>query len=1035
MSLDMVIDYLAESGRQRSPSEMIRIVLGHEPNPAMRASYGIKDHHFDREIANYWLSNGISLYQSAKVLVALDMIDSGRVSVRISLDQAHAVHAKIFKGDYAVTVGSSNFSYSGMQHQIEANSRYTSEEGKRFQEACSLAERIWELGRGYTGEFRALLEQLLHAVTWEEALGRACAEVLEGAWARKYTVSSDVGDATALWPSQQQGIAQAMWVLENVGSVLVADATGSGKTRVGAHLIGSTMQRIWGSGRMRQDVPMIICPSNVQDNWRRATAETGKAVEIFSDGSLSSDRADSFETLTLVLRRAQVLAIDEGHRFLNRTTQRTQRIFNNMADHVLLFTATPINRSVQDLLSIVDLLGADNFDEEVLDIMVRVLRRQRQRKAETLDESVSQAEHHTLQHAIQQFTVRRTKTMLNDMIDSAPHLYKNALGAECRYPEHSAKTYSCGETEVDRTLAAEIRESALRLRGLFALKSLMMPDWMRKEYMREAEADGTSGDPEVKYLARRVAGAKGLAVYNVMEGLRSSRAALIEHILGTARAREHYGISASKSSTGNIVETLRGSAGHLPPCNLGINLPDWLSDPEAHRRACEEETAIYQRIAGLAMRVSDAREQTKAKHLVTLLKEHKQIVAFDSHPITLLDLQQRAKAIGGCTTIVATGEASSGRKQVKELTRLGSSASQLVALCSDSMSEGFNLQSASAVVHLDMPSVIRQAEQRIGRVDRMDSPHRSIEVYWPEDAPQFALRTDERFYARHELVAQLLGSNIPLPGSGAPISTEGAIQELEEGAKEAKGAWDGITDAFAPVRSMVSGEEALVPATVYQQVRESEARLVSSVSAVEARRPWAFFAVAGTKWGAPRWIYMDSLEADPISDLDAIVERLRDNLTGRANRAYDETAATLVGEFLDRLKTSERLLLPRKKQHALVEMEKVLKAYLKDARSTGDRAREGIVRDLLEMVTGTKREHTVDLNALAEWWLDLIRPIWYERLKTRRGLRPLLLRNIRRDVIAAGIETYQLQAVLERDLLIRPLDARVASAIVGVPYL
>jgi hypothetical protein len=152
-----------------------------------------------------------------------------------------------------------------------------------------------------------------------------------------------------------------------------------------------------------------------------------------------------------------------------------------------------------------------------------------------------------------------------------------------------------------------------------------------------------------------------------------------------------------------------------------------------------------------------------------------------------------------------------------------------------------------------------------------------------------------------------------------------------------------------------------------------------------------------------------------------------------SNRPYDETAANLIGKSLNKLKTSERLLLPRKKQHALFEMEKVLKVYLKDARSSGEGDRERVVRDLLEMVEGKKLEHTVDLNALAEWWLDVIRPMWYERLKMRRGLRPLLLRNIRRDVIAARIETAKLHDVLERNLLIRPLDARVASAIIGVP--
>jgi hypothetical protein len=93
----------------------------------------------------------------------------------------------------------------------------------------------------------------------------------------------------------------------------------------------------------------------------------------------------------------------------------------------------------------------------------------------------------------------------------------------------------------------------------------------------------------------------------------------------------------------------------------------------------------------------------------------------------------------------------------------------------------------------------------------------------------------------------------------------------------------------------------------------SKARLVSSVSAVESPRPWAFFAIGGTIWGAPRWVYLDSLSGGLVSDLDEIAEQLHVNLSGQANSSFDDTAAELVGRFLDRLKATDRLLLPRKK--------------------------------------------------------------------------------------------------------------------------
>ena len=1000
MSLGLILDFLAAGPLGQAVQEPLRIMLGHEPTPTTRTTFPLRAPTFEREIADYWLGEGISLYRSAEVLLALDLLDAGRVLVRISADPHRPVHAKIFKGDDAVTLGSSNFSAAGMQRQIEANVRFTRAEGVRFEEQCMLAERIWEQGCDYTAGFRALLHASLQTVDWETALGRACGEVLDGAWARKYTAAPPLADALPLWPSQVQGIAQAMWVLENVGSVLIADATGSGKTRLGAHLMRAAMQRIWSSGRTRQDVPLLICPASVLDNWKRALLDAGLAAGVFSDGSLSNNQASDFEGLLRTLRHAQVLAVDEGHRFMNKHTQRTQRIFNNMADHVLLFTATPINRGLPDLLAIVDLLGADNFGDEVLDILVRITQ-QRTRIAQDL---VSEQDRQQLHHAIQQFTVRRTKSALNEMIDAAPDQYRDQSGRQCRYPEHVARIYRCPATADDDDLAHEIQDLAAQLCGLSRLQVLIMPDWLRR-------SPATAEEAETRYLQWRLKGASGLAMYNVREALRSSRAALVEHILGTEVARSRFQIPRAKNMTGAIVQTLTELAGRLPPTNLGIELPAWLRDPAAHAQACAEEITLYKRIVDLACRISPRREEAKTAHLLALLEAHSLVLAFDSHPLTLLDLHARLEMTGSCRSIVATGQEEAGRRRVRELARLGSSATRVIALCSDSMAEGLNLQGASAVVHLDMPSVIRQAEQRVGRVDRLDSPHARIEVYWPEDSPAFALRTDERFYARHQEVAFYLGANIaiPTPGKGEIVAVPPAIEEYEAASPAD---WDEIRDAFAPVRGLVSGGQALVPAAVYSQVRGSQARVISSVSIVAASTPWAFFAVAGSVWGAPRWVYLDSLGAEPLTTLNGVVDALRARLATCANRQYDSTAGTLLAQFLDRLRSTERLLLPRKKQQALHEMTRVLKQYRRAAIATGDSRRELVTRTLLNLLPGRPDEETADLSALAECWLDLIRPVWYQRLtEKRRSKRPLRLRDIYHEVVRAALPTEVLEAI------------------------
>ena len=116
-------------------------------------------------------------------------------------------------------------------------------------------------------------------------MARACGELLEGEWAQQYIKIGNFGYGNELWPSQKAGIAQALWMVENVGSVLVADATGSGKTRMGAYLLRAIMDRIWSTGRARKDITVLVCPPNVvRDSWKKEAGECGLPLKTLSLG-------------------------------------------------------------------------------------------------------------------------------------------------------------------------------------------------------------------------------------------------------------------------------------------------------------------------------------------------------------------------------------------------------------------------------------------------------------------------------------------------------------------------------------------------------------------------------------------------------------------------------------------------------------------------------------------------------------------------------------------------------------------------------
>jgi hypothetical protein len=1018
------IDYLIDMAARVTPGDgQLRVLVGSEPFSRQRVSYATRGRDLPSEVEEYWLKRGISLRLSGQIVATLGLIRAGRLQARFLGSSYTRLHAKIYVGDSGVTLGSSNFTQAGLTRQLEANVRFTPKDKERFGEAVAIAENYWQAGESYDEALLALLEKLLRVVTWEEALARASAELLEGDWVRDYLKAQRYMGDLPLWPSQEQGIAEAMWVLENVGSVLVADATGSGKTRLGAHLIRAVVDRIWSHGRARKAPAIVIAPPAVKPNWEQAAREAGVSVGIESHGSLSRVTGRAHSGVADAVRRAQVLAVDEAHNFLNRESQRTRAILANMADHTILFTATPINRSAADLLRLADMLGADNLADSTLEALASLLRRQ------TLDRTLSPAELGVLRRELQRFTVRRTKTALNALVDEAPEAYLDAAGRQCRYPEHRAQIYRLNETEVDRDLARQIRAAAETLYGVAQIVSdLEMPEVLSRE-----------GWTEAKYLDSRLHGAQRLSGYLMMATLRSSVAALVEHVAGTEAALQRFGLAtgAKSKATGNILEKLGRIAGQPPANHLTVPVPDWLTDPEAHRRACEHDIAVYQQVLLLAGQLSDRREAAKVELLRTLAGRHTMLLAFDSRPISLALLRQRlAEADPDLNVIVATGEQQAARRAVTDHLRPGAATGRLIALCSDAMSEGVNLQAAAAVVHLDRPSVVRIAEQRVGRVDRMDSPNAVIEAWWPQDAPELALRADERFIERYETVESLLGSNMPLPEelatpSSEPVSAEAGIQEFEE--QRRREPWDGLRDAFAPVRELIGGPEALVPRTVYDHYRTVATQVLSRVGLVKADHPWALVCFAGSSIGAPRWVLVTNTAEPPVTDLVDIAAGLRERLgPATENVAMSEAGVRWLDRVLTLVQDRELDLLPRRKRRALTEMRLILSSYLEEAARDPDL--EQRLSRLIKLLDGEDRRDCYDWDTVAETWLDLIRPVWYQRLRrgSKKGL--LQLKDIRKD-LQEGPRRLPLPTILsafETLPTLSPVDERVAACILGV---
>ncbi|MEX0914429.1 MAG: helicase, partial [Wenzhouxiangellaceae bacterium] len=210
-------------------------------------------------------------------------------------------------------------------------------------------------------------------------------------------------------------------------------------------------------------------------------------------------------------------------------------------------------------------------------------------------------------------------------------------------------------------------------------------------------------------------------------------------------------------------------------------------------------------------------------------------------------------------------------------------------------------------------------------------------------------------------------------------------------------------------------------------------------SLVAAERPWAFFCTRDSS-GIPKWIMLENLDAEtpapPDTDLETICRKLRRRLADTGDcQGITRGGEKALRRAIDRLSAAERKLVSRRKRRALEEMEIVLQRYLQSASDRGDQAQVDGLWQLLEMLDADARDLQPDWDEIASRWLDLIRPVWYERLRAGGRNKPLLLKDIRAAVIAneADLLPKILDAFASDFPAQRPANERIVACIVGVP--
>ncbi|MEV4974973.1 SNF2-related protein [Streptomyces scopuliridis] len=102
-------------------------------------------------------------------------------------------------------------------------------------------------------------------------------------------------------------------------------------------------------------------------------------------------------------------------------------------------------------------------------------------------------------------------------------------------------------------------------------------------------------------------------------------------------------------------------------------------------------------------------------------------------------------------------------------------------LTTDMLAEGVNLQQASYVIHYDLPWNPKILEQRLGRIDRLGSPHTHVTSYTvlPDVGLDLVLRLVDRLMAKTRVAAACVGTPSELL-PGAPVEPRNFVDLIDQ---------------------------------------------------------------------------------------------------------------------------------------------------------------------------------------------------------------------------------------------------------------
>lgn len=719
--------------------------------------------------------------------------------------KAYIVHGVPALGSIGI-VGSSNFTGAGLTTNRELNA--VLKQTSAVQDLQRWFDAHWDDAEDYKQELLSLLSHFTRTYHPYEIYIKVIYETLRDQLDQDLQEKDHRPSPIALTDFQHDGYLAAREILEHYGGVMIADSVGLGKTYLTLRLLDDLAYR-------EREMALIICPAAVKETvWRPRLQEFAIPHELVSMEEISRQHfpVDDYA------RRFRVIVVDESHHFRNPGTQRWKNLFELITrgdpdKKVILLTATPVNNSVFDLYHQLRIITRD--DRRALLIAGIPDLYEYFRRAEENREA--------LYEVLEALAVRRSRHFIRQNYPEA-----EIDGQKVRFPHRELRTvhYSLTETygpDLYRNIANAIEELSLAPYQVDMYRkelakaqhsppySSQSPNGEETLMERLQERLGWSREQAHEFLltvGRQTALAGILRVLYLkrlessMEALRISLRRLYRFLDTFLEALKKGRLLKSEDFRQWLKMEASDDEGEEKRFDTCLNhLPELQADRydvESLRAAVERD---LERLGSILQDLELEHEHRDAKldRLKDLLISDdlrgRKVVIFSYFKHTARYLYRKLQEDPVIRhlwpmTIVDSGVNPGERTQrIRRFAPRANGFPDLppdeeihLLISTDVLSEGQNLQDADVLINYDLHWNPVRMVQRIGRLDRIGSPHARIDVlnFFPEQELDELLGLLERLFTKLDAINRTVGLDASILGETPNPMNFNILRRLEE---------------------------------------------------------------------------------------------------------------------------------------------------------------------------------------------------------------------------------------------------------------